>query len=170
MRVAELITLIKMDVSRWNGRSFINLFFLKREFRLVYRLRLCQFFRTKPLLLPLSLIERFLYNRITVKCGCDIPSSIAVGGGFQLLHSWGTVINSNSVIGKNCTILTGSIIGKTRTGVPIIGDNVYIGAHAIIIGHINIGNNATIGAGAIVLNDVPNDAVIIGEKAHILRK
>ena len=52
---------------------------------------------------------------------------------------------------------------------PIIGDNVYIGAGAIIIGKVHIGNNVKIGAGAIVVTDVPDNATAVCEKARIIQ-
>ena len=52
---------------------------------------------------------------------------------------------------------------------PIIGDNVYIGAGAIIIGNIKVGNNVVIGAGAVVVTDVPDRAIIIGNPGRIIR-
>lgn len=53
---------------------------------------------------------------------------------------------------------------------PTIGDNVYIGAGAILIGGIKIGNNVKIGAGAIVVNDIPDNATVVCEKARVIIK
>lgn len=52
---------------------------------------------------------------------------------------------------------------------PVIGDNVLIGVGALILGGCKIGNNATIGAGAIVLKDVPDNAVVVGNPARIIK-
>lgn len=166
----RLTELIKMDIKRWGDRSVLNLFFLKREFRLVLRLRLCQFLRNYKAAYPLYCVERLIYHHSTSKCGCDIPSSLTVGGGFQLLHSWGTVINSKAVIGENCTILSGCVIGSNKTGVPTIGDNVYIGTKATILGGIRVGNNAKIGANALVIDDVPDNGVVVGHKGILISK
>lgn len=54
-------------------------------------------------------------------------------------------------------------------GLPIIGDNVVIGTHAQIIGNVRIGNNSIVGAGAIVTHDVPDNVVVVGNPAKILR-
>jgi serine O-acetyltransferase len=61
------------------------------------------------------------------------------------------------------------VIGATKTGVPTIGNNVTIGAHALILGGITIGNNADIGAGAIVTHDVPNGGVVYSEASKVRR-
>ena len=54
-------------------------------------------------------------------------------------------------------------------GLPIIGDNVVIGTHAQIIGNVTIGNNSIVGAGAIVTHDVPDNVVVVGNPAKILK-
>lgn len=54
-------------------------------------------------------------------------------------------------------------------GLPIIGDNVVIGTHAQIIGNVTIGNNSIVGAGAIVTHDVPDNVVVVGNPARILK-
>ena len=51
---------------------------------------------------------------------------------------------------------------------PVLGDNVFVGAGAKIIGPVRIGNNVKIGAGAVVVTDVPDDAVVVMHKPRIL--
>lgn len=99
--------------------------------------------------------------------GNDLGECPNIGGGFVLMHGFGTVINGSSKIGENCTVLHGVTIGGGRGGSPEIGNNVYIGAGAIIIGKIKVGNNVKIGAGAIVVHDIPDDCTVINEKARI---
>lgn len=170
MRLIELKRLLKQDKDRWGNQSTIRLSFFHPEFRLVRWKRYCEYFHSNKYMRPLYYITRWKYHMCCRKCGCDIPSKVKLGGGFQLLHAWGIVINSNTVIGQNCTIVTGTLIGKTNSGIPIIGDNVYIGGHSVIVGGIRIGDHATIGAGAIVVNDVPDNAVMICDKAHNIAK
>ena len=52
---------------------------------------------------------------------------------------------------------------------PRIGDNVSVGANAVIIGPIRIGNNVTVGAGAVVVKDVPDNAVVVGNPARLIK-
>lgn len=168
MKFAELMQYLKQDGSRWSSKSSIfRLYLTNREYRIVARHRVCTYLSGRRWLFPLYCVERFLYHRLTTKCGCDMPSHVQVGAGFQLLHTWGTVINSATIIGTNCTVLTGTVIGKNHTGVPVIGNNVFIGAHAIIIGDIHVGDGAVIGAGAIVTHDVPPGAIVIGKAASV---
>lgn len=85
----------------------------------------------------------------------------------------GIIINPNVVIGRNAYIYQQVTIGddgRSEYNVPIIGDNVIIGAGAKLIGKITIGNNVKIGAGAIVVEDVPDNASVVGTKARIIIK
>lgn len=93
-----------------------------------------------------------------------------IGGGFFIRHGYATFVNTKR-IGKNCVIHQCTTIGDNgKGGIPSIGDNVIIGTGAIILGDITIGNNVTIAAGAIVVFNVPDNSVVIGNKASIYKK
>lgn len=84
-------------------------------------------------------------------------------------------ISNNAVIGKNAVIYQDVTIGSNTTigsknGSPIIGDSVYIGAGAKIIGKVKIGNNVRIGANAIVVEDIPDNSVVVLNKPRIIVK
>lgn len=64
--------------------------------------------------------------------------------------------------------LPGSDIRKDKKGCPIIGDNVTICANSTVIGKIRIGNNVLIGAGSVVIDDVPDNAVVVGNPAKVV--
>ena len=98
-----------------------------------------------------------------------------IGPGLQLMHAHSLVIHPNTIIGKNCTLRQSTTIGvklklngDTASSTPIIGDNVDIGAHSVLLGSITIGDNVTIGAGAIVIASVPADRVAVGNPARVL--
>ena len=82
-----------------------------------------------------------------------------IGEGFCPIHSYSTIINGAAKIGNNCTIYHCVTIAVEKTGVPVIGDDVTIGAGAIIMGGIKVGNHVDIGAGAIVIDDVPDHSL-----------
>jgi serine O-acetyltransferase len=88
--------------------------------------------------------------------------------GFRIEHFGGIVIGEGCVIGKNVNISQGVTIGRTLSGYPVIGNNVYIGAGAIIIGDITVGNNVAIGAGAVVTKSVPDNCCVAGVPAKII--
>lgn len=103
---------------------------------------------------------------------CKIFGSTKVAGGVNCYHPYATVINANS-IGENFQFRNGLTIGNKNNDnsqVPTIGDNVTVGANVVIIGKINIGNNVIVGAGALVVKDVPNNCVVAGNPARIIRE
>lgn len=83
----------------------------------------------------------------------------------------GIIVSHNAVIGANCRIFHQVTIGEGRNGAPVIGDNVIIGAGAKVIGNIKIGTGAKISAGCVVMNDIPDNAIVLApEPAIIIRK
>lgn len=90
-----------------------------------------------------------------------------IGKGLMVVHGSGTVIGGGAVIGDNLTIYQNATIGF-QNGFPTIGDNVFIGAGAIVIGKITVGNNVKIGAGAVVVNDVPDNCTVVGPKTRVI--
>ena len=99
-----------------------------------------------------------------------IPFSTKVGKGIKYAHPYSTVLNAES-IGDNFYCLHCTTIGKKGPGErrPRIGNNVTVGCHVSVIGDITIGNNVTIGAGAVVVKDVPDNCVVAGNPAKIIR-
>ena len=85
-------------------------------------------------------------------------------------HYGTLVVNKDARIGNNCRIHVGVNIGGFNGGVPVIGDNVYIGPGAKIFGGITIGNNVSIGANAVVNKSFPDNVVIAGVPAKIIKE
>lgn len=89
-----------------------------------------------------------------------------------MAHPYATILNAKS-IGKNFTVRQCTTIGNKKDGrndlVPVIGDNVNVGANVVIIGDITIGNNVIIGAGSVVTHDIPDNSIVVGNPAHIIR-
>lgn len=103
--------------------------------------------------------------------GCNsliIPFSTKIGKGMLTAHCYATVLNAES-IGDNFHFLHCTTIGKKNGKRPRIGDNVYLGANVVIIGDINIGNNVTVGAGSVVVKDVPDNAIVAGNPARVIK-
>lgn len=94
-------------------------------------------------------------------------------GAFVLNHPYATIINAKS-IGDNFTVCHLTTIGNAKHGrndlVPTIGNNVSLGANVTIIGDITIGNNVIIGAGSVVVKDVPDNVVVAGNPARVIRQ
>lgn len=83
---------------------------------------------------------------------------------------YGIIVSHNAVIGENVTIFHQVTIGEGNGGAPTIGNNVYIGAGAKIIGGIKIGNNVKIGANCVVFMDVPDNCTVVLPKPRVIEK
>ncbi|WP_121355346.1 serine O-acetyltransferase [Flavisolibacter nicotianae] len=119
-----------------------------------------------------GLIARYFYHRYTFKYGIQIPKEVKIGGGLHLPHFGGIVFNSRSVIGSDCTILQGVTLGNTKRGknkgAPTLGNHVYIGPGAVVVGNITVGNNVMIAANSFVNFDVPSNSIVIGNPGNII--
>lgn len=103
-------------------------------------------------------------NIYSYKSGVEIGLGCTIGANCDIWHS-GVVINGD--VGENCIFHGNNIIGNKGKGFenskPNLGDNVDIGAGAIIIGDVNIANNSVIGAGAVVTKSFEeNGSIIVG--------
>ena len=95
---------------------------------------------------------------------------LKIGGGIWLDHPFCTRMGAAS-IGSNFKVKQLVTIGKnTDMKQPTIGNNVFIGAGAVVCGGITIGDNVQIGANAVVMKDVPANCTVIGNPAIIIRK
>lgn len=121
----------------------------------------------------LYLFARTILKHYGYKYSFDISYRAQILPGFAIGH-WGyIVIQASTVIGSNCFVRPGVVMGKKsvyKDGCQMIGDNVEFGAGAKCIGNLSIGNNVTIGANAVVTKDVPNNCVVAGVPAKVIRQ
>jgi serine acetyltransferase len=117
---------------------------------------------------PLRVAYRLLFQWIL---GIDIPEGTKIGAGVNIFHGHGLVVHSATLIGEYVTLRQNTTIGtaKPNGGSPILGNHVDVGANVVIIGDIMIGNNAVIAAGSVVIHSIPEDVVVAGNPAKIVR-
>jgi serine O-acetyltransferase len=94
--------------------------------------------------------------------GCDIACKLPRT--LIMPHPYGIIIHAQAVMGEGMVIMQQVTIGARNVDdrAPIIGENVFIGAGAKVLGGVKVGHNCTIGANAVVTRDVPPGATIIG--------
>ncbi len=97
----------------------------------------------------------------------SICATTKIGASMWIAHPYATILNADS-IGSNFRCIHCTTIGAYK-GRPTIGDNVELGANVTIIGNIHIGNNVTVGAGAVVVKDIPDNCIIAGNPAKIIK-
>jgi serine O-acetyltransferase len=165
--------IIRQDATQWIHILFTRrfqglsdlLFLLARypEFRSLYYYRLSRGSLAGE---AASLFARVLFKPMpTLHLTCP-----DIGGGFFIQHGYATAVSAQK-IGTNCSINQCAAIGWTdRSRPPILGNNVHIKNGAKVLGPITIGDNVTVGANAVVVKDVPANCVVVGVPARIVRR
>lgn len=120
---------------------------------------------------PLQLVYRFLLRRCRRRNMVEISYQCQAGGGLYFGHPYCITINPDTVIGSNVNIHRGVVLGQenrgTRKGAPVIGDNVWIGINAAVVGHVHIGNDVLIAPNSYVNRDVPDHSIVFGNPCVI---
>lgn len=177
MKYSEYKYLYLSDLYRITGDvklySFIYQLLLGESYKYIFWLRTCTYAKSVPWLkYTLYPIARLIRHRLTYKFGITMYTETSIGSGFNISHFGDIVVNGSAVIGKNCTLSNGVTIGQKNRGkyqgFPVIGDNVYIGPGAKIIGGIKIGNNVAIGGNCVLTHDVPDNSVVVGIPGKVI--
>ena len=108
------------------------------------------------------LFYKVRFHRLSVRLGFSIPINV-FGKGLSIAHYGSIVVNGNAKIGKNCRIQENTTIGSTggSAKAPWSGDNVFIASGARIIGDIYIGDNVAVGANAVVVKSCEKNGVTL---------
>jgi serine O-acetyltransferase len=167
----DWIELLRSDVCRITGRSSTRDVVWNAIAGETFRYNVAMRFAATRRSKPGRLLARVLLRRQRLRLGINIPAQTAVGPGLLIGHAGGIVVNAAASIGSDCNLSHNVTIGTTRGpsgGVPTIGNRVYIGPGAIIIGNIVVGDDVAVGANAVVLHDVPSGMTVVGNpgRAH----
>lgn len=111
-------------------------------------------------------LARLISEHAKRKTGIEIHPGAKLGKGVFIDHGFGVVIGETAIVGNNVVMFHGVTLGGTGKEKgkrhPTVGDNVFIGSGAKILGNIKIGNNSKIGANAVVLKDVKEGSTVVG--------
>jgi serine O-acetyltransferase len=176
MKISEFRALTQSDLFRYSGsarlKDHLYHYLLSPGYRYTWWMRFCAYSHAHPFWRNLFPFAWLVYYHLQIKYGIAISFKAKIGPGFYLGHHGGIVTNEDMRIGKNCNLSHDVTIGVSRrgerAGVPVIGDNVYIGPGAKIFGKIAIGNNAAIGANCVVTKDVPDNGVVVGIPGRVI--
>lgn len=134
-------------------------------------LRISQFLLDKGILYYIS---SRIYGMISSRHGIEIDPPVSIGKGLVLGHTYCITVNPNAQLGENITLQKGVTIGQEnrgkRKGAPILGNNIWVGVNASVIGHIKIGNNVLIAPNTFVNCDIPDNSVVFGNPCIIKYK
>lgn len=179
MTRAELVRCWRADLYRYAGETS-NGALLRRVaahpgYRYTFAMRLCGWLRAaepRALARPAELLARLWLRHMRHAFGIDVPASAQVGPGLYINHPGGIVVHNRAVIGANCNLSHGVTLGEgnrgARKGFPVVGDGVYIGPGAKLVGAVRVGDDVAVGANAVVTRDVPSHAVVGGVPARTL--
>ncbi|MBV1885213.1 MAG: serine acetyltransferase [Gammaproteobacteria bacterium] len=124
-------------------------------------------------LLKLALYLPYMIGKTVVVLGFGIyiPSHAKIGAGF-VLHNFSGIFISEGEIGENCIVFQGVTTGHLRgqPSPPKLGNNVFLGAGAKVLGSVTIGNDVVVGANSVVISDVPNNCTVMGNPARIINR
>ena len=119
------------------------------------------------------LIARYISEKAKRKTGIEIHPGATIGKRLFIDHGTGVVIGETAIVGNDVTLFHGVTLGGTGKEKgkrhPTIGNNVFIGSGAKVLGNIVVGNNVKIGANAVILTDVPSNVTIVGVPGKIVK-
>lgn len=172
MERSELDDYLRADLYRYNADQS-KLYFVKAvfsampAFRYTYFLRYASVFSKKTIR---GLIYRVILRHYSYKYGYQLSYKTKIGKGLFIFHRGPVVINEQAELGDNCTLAHLVTIGQVnrgkRRGCPKIGNRVFIGAGAVIVGKIVIGDDVLIAPNAYVNFDVPGNSIVVGNPAR----
>ena len=114
---------------------------------------------------------RVLLKRYRLRYGLEIPIETKIGKGLYLGHAFNITVNPKAVIGENCNLHKGCLIGQEnrgrRMGAPKLGNKVWVGINAVIVGNVTIGDDVLIAPNSYVNCDVPSHSIVYGNPCII---
>lgn len=171
----KIFKLIKQEIKTIKekdpaAKSTLEIILLYQGFHALILHRLAhKLYKLKVPFLPrlISQFSRFI-------TGIEIHPGAQIGKNFFIDHGMGVVIGETSIIGDNCLVYQGVTLGGTGKEKgkrhPTIGNNVTLGAGAILLGNITIGDNSNVGAGSVVIKSAKENSTLVGVPARVVKE
>lgn len=167
---------LKADTHRLCGNYSLSVLLkgllLIRTFRVIALIRICKIIDAAPVywrwLLPFA---KIFHRMATRRAGIDFSWRTEIGPGLSIAHGWGIVVNEDARIGSNVTLLHGVTLGRSdhinpegtrESCFPTVGNDVWIGPNALIIGGVTIGDGCRVAGGAFVNKSLTAYSLVIG--------
>jgi serine O-acetyltransferase len=163
--VRDLYETTRVATGTVDTKNMVRVFLTSDSFRVVSLFRVRQLARRAHL----GAMNRFLRLYQMAVYGVEIGKDVTLGEGVYFVHTLGTIVGGNAIIGDRVRFMGNNTVGTARDdGYPHIGNDVIIGCGARILGNISVGDGAVIGANAVVLEDVPAGATVVGVPARVV--
>jgi len=171
----KIFKLIKQEIKTIKekdpaAKSTLEIVLLYQGFHALILHRLAhKLYKLKVPFLPrlISQFSRFI-------TGIEIHPGATIGKNFFIDHGMGVVIGETAIIGDNCLVYQGVTLGGTGKECgkrhPTIGNNVTLGAGAILLGNISIGDNSNVGAGSVVIKSAKENSTLVGVPARVVKE
>ncbi|MGY5847695.1 serine O-acetyltransferase [Salegentibacter sp. HM20] len=161
---------------RYSDNSKLILFLTQQGLwaLLVYRINNSIFSSRFPNFIktPLLFVGLIFQKSMEIITGISLPYSAEIGDFCYIGHFGGVIINPKAKIGENCNISQGVTIGisgkGSKRGVPVIGNNVYIGVNVVVAGNIFIGDHVVIASNSLVTRSIPSNKTVMGVPAEVI--
>lgn len=157
------------DLSRYPARPF----FKEQSIWAIWVYRFGRRVERRPRGIRRFVLDRvywLLFRVVETLTGISLPRTARIGPGLRIWHFGNIFVHHQAVLGANCTLRQGVTIGDRHPGgpVPVLEDDVELGAYAQVFGGVRVGRGARIGAMSVVLQDVPAGATAVGIPARIM--
>jgi len=182
-RAASMPRAIQLDCYRVTGstswRAVAFAIIGHRTFRPIATMRAYQALRARGGLA--RLLRPFVtatHHWFCLLASADLPPALSTGPGLAIVHGWGVVVNQGARFGRNVTLMQDVTIGRAdaiaadgsrTTGYPVIGNDVWIGPGAVVVGGVHIGDGCRILANSVVTTDLAAGTMAGGIPAKALK-
>jgi serine O-acetyltransferase len=163
----DLQTVFKKDPA---ARSTMEVLFCYPGLHAIWNHRVAHFLWKHKI----RLLGRMMSHAARFVTGVEIHPGATIGRRFFIDHGMGVVIGETSEIGDDVLLYQGVVLGGTthekKKRHPTIGNNVVVGAGAILLGDIVIGDEARVGAGSVVVTSLEPRTTAVGVPARVVRR